>query len=75
MCFVFELDFALIFSFLANSKAPAVPVCSQLSMERRWEMVQWSCNIQLQRSVEKSDAKSSDTSPRWPMRETIGLGR
>ena len=47
-----------------------MPVCSQLSMESRWEMVQWSCNIQLQRSVEKSDAKSSDT-----MKEMLRLGR
>jgi len=52
-----------------------VPVGSQLSMERRWEMVQWSCNIQLQRSVEKSDAKSSETSTRWPMREMLRFGR
>jgi len=52
-----------------------VPVCRQLSMERRWETVQWSCNIQLQRSAEKADARNSDTTPRWPMREMLRLGR
>jgi len=69
-----ELDYVLII-FLANRKTPAVRVYSQLSVERRWEMVQWSCNIQLQRRVKESDAKSSDTSPRWPMREMLRLGR
>ena len=36
-----------------------MPVCSQLPKETRWEMVQWSCNIQLQTSVEKSDVRKS----------------
>jgi len=47
-----------------------VPVCSQsaaLSKESRWEMMQWSCNIQLQASGEKSEARNTDLIPRWPM--------
>ena len=52
-----------------------MPVCSQFSKESRREMVQRSCNIQLQTSVEKSDARKSDVSPRWPMSEMVRLGR
>ena len=37
----------LYFSLLANRKNASVPVCSQFSKESRWEMGQWSCNIQL----------------------------
>ena len=33
------------------------------------------CNLQLQTWVEKSDVRRSDASPRWPMRERVGLGR
>ena len=50
----------LYFSLLANRKNPSVPVCSQLSKEIRWEMVQRSCNIELQTSLEKSDVRKSD---------------
>jgi len=30
-------------------------------------MMQWSCNIQLQASGEKSEARTTDVIPRWPM--------
>ena len=65
----------LYFSCLTNRKKTSVPVCSQFSKESRREMVQRSCNIQLQTSVEKSDARKSDVSPRWPMSEMVRLGR
>ena len=52
-----------------------MPVCSQFSKESRREMVQRSCNIQLQTSVEKSDARKNDVSPRRPMSEMVRLGR
>ncbi|KAK4806040.1 hypothetical protein QYF61_007017 [Mycteria americana] len=53
----------------------SVPVCSQFSKESRRELVQRSCTIQLQPSVEKSDVRKSDASPRWLMRELLRLGR
>ena len=65
----------LHFSFLTNRKKSSVPVCSQFSKESRRETVQRSCNIQLQTSVEKCDARKSDVSPRWPMSEMVRLGR
>ena len=51
-----------------------MPVCSQFSKESRQEMVQRSCNIQLQTSVEKSDVRTSDARPRGPIREMVGFG-
>jgi len=49
-------------------------VCSQVSKESRWELVQRGCNIQLQTSVQMSGVRESDASTRWPMREMSGLG-
>jgi len=50
-----------------------VPVCSQLNEEQRWEWVQRSCNNNLQNTVEKSGVRKSDASPRWLMREVVGM--
>jgi len=44
----------------------------QLSKENQWELVQRSSNIQLQTAAEKSGVRES---PRWPVREMVGLGR
>ena len=53
----------------------SVPVCSQFSKESRRVLVLSSCSIQLQPSVEKSDVRKSDASPRWLTRELAALGR
>ncbi|KAK4806078.1 hypothetical protein QYF61_010287 [Mycteria americana] len=45
------------------------------SKESRRELVQRSCTIQLQPSVDNSDVRKSDASLRWPMGEMVGLGR
>ena len=62
-------------SLLAKRKNPSVPVGSEFSKEHRWKMVQRSCNIQLQTSVESSDARKSEVSPRGLMRKMVALGR
>ncbi len=59
--------------FVCNEGNPAVPVCSQVSQESRWELVQRSCHLQLQTWVEKSDVRKSDASPRRSMRGMVGL--
>jgi len=41
---------------------PSAPVCIQVSKASRRELVQRSCNIQLQTSVPKSGARKSDAS-------------
>lgn len=67
------LNFTMLsFCLLAMKRYPAVPVCSQVSKEGRWELVQRSCYLQLQ-TLDKSDV--SDASPRSPMSEMAGLGR
>ena len=54
----------LSFCLFEMKRKAAVPVCNQLSEESRWELVQRSCNLQLQTSVEKCDVRSSNASPR-----------
>ena len=49
-------------------------VCSQVSKESRWELVQRGCNMQLQTSVQKCGVRKSDVNASWPMREKSGLG-
>ena len=63
----------LSFSLLTMKSNPAVPVCSQVSKESRWELVQRSCYLQLQPSVVKCDVSAA--SPRRPMLEMVRLGR
>ena len=63
----------LSFCLVAMKRRPAVPVCSQVSKESRWELVQRSCYLQLQPSVVKCDV--SEASPRRPMLEMVRLGR
>jgi len=65
-----KTDHSLLF-LLSKRKNSSVPVCSQFSKESRWEMMQWSCNIQLQTTLEKSEARNSDVNPRWPMTEMV----
>ena len=64
----------LDFSLLENSRNPSAPVCSQFSKESRWGVVQWSCHLQLQRSVENSDVRKRDVNPSWPMTEMVRWG-
>lgn len=64
------------FGFLSkNKKNPSFPLCSQVSKESRGELVQRSCNIQLQTAVEEFDVRTKDASTTWLMREIMGLGR
>jgi len=51
-----------------------VPVCSQFSKESRWEMMQWSCNIQLQTSVEKSEERKTDCKTQLANNRNGGVG-
>lgn len=65
----------LCFALLAKRKSPAAPMWSHFSKESRWELMQGSCNIQLQPWVEKSDVRQSDLSPRWSKAEMVWLER
>jgi len=56
---------------LSKRKNSSVPLCSQFSKESRWEMMQCRGSIQFQASVEKSEARKSDISPRRPMTEMV----
>ena len=60
-------------SLLTMKRNAAVPVCSQVSKESRWELVQRSCYLQLQPSVVKCDVSAA--SPRRPMLEMVRVGR
>lgn len=71
VCFVVFENWSCLSFVLPNRKNSLGPVCSPFSKESRWEMVQRSCNIQLQRWVEKADARTSDVSPSWPMTEMV----
>jgi len=65
-----KTDHTLIF-LLSKRKKSSVLLCSQFSKESRWEVMQWTGSIQLQTSVEKSEARKSNLSPRWPMTEMV----
>ena len=59
------------FTFLCLQRGKQICASLPLPKESRWDLVQRSCNIQLQTAAEKSGVRES---PRWRLREKAGLG-
>ena len=52
---------------LATRRKPSVPMCSWLSEESKWELMQRKSNTELMTSKEKADVRKRDENPTGPM--------
>lgn len=52
---------------LATRRNPSVPMCSWLSEESKWELMQRKSNTELMTSKENADVRKRDENPTGPM--------